>query len=91
MADEKTQFWIWGVIIATVTGLYGFFIRHVVKHPERDEINSQIQKLWDEKQSTRTCEQIVNRLDENHKETSRKLDRVLEYLEEGGPRGRVRT
>lgn len=92
MAEEKINTWITGILIGAVTALYGFFIRHVVGHPDRGETNEQIrqhraemneevQQLWNKKQSVERCDEIVKRLDENHKETCKKLDRLLKLAE----------
>ncbi len=91
MSDEKTQTFLWGILIAAVTGLYGFFVKHLIGHADKRETAEQIQQLWDKKQSTDRCGEIVKRIDENHQEICRKLDRILEYQEKGGPTGRVRT
>jgi len=77
MNDEKTEIFFWGAVFSALVGIYGFFVKHLIKHPDKDEI----EKLWNEKQNISECEQIVRRIDENHKETCKKLDRILEKLE----------
>ena len=81
MANEKTEIFIWGSIISAIVGIYGFFVKHIIGHADKEEISDQIKKLWEEKQSVGRCEEIVKRMDENHKETCRKLDRILEKVD----------
>lgn len=76
MADEKTEFWIWGAIIAATTGLYGFFIRHIIGHVSAEEIKTLKQNV----QYKDNCTEIVKRLDENHQEQCKKLDQIWEKL-----------
>ena len=74
--DEKTQFFIWTVMISAVVGIYGFFLRHVVRHPQQNELNN----LWKEKQSVGSCDQIVKRMDENFgdiKEDLKEIKRLI--------------
>jgi len=88
MADDKTQIWIVGTLIAAVTGLYGWFLTHMSnskKHPSKDAI---VYKDY--------C-------DKNHDCVEAKIDGLKELMEQrfdsleelvrnnGQPRGRVRT
>ena len=80
---EKT---ILGVMIVGLTGLYAFFIKHIIGHVNSESIKSNtddIYRLYDGKQSKENCEQIVKRMDENHQETCKKLDRIWDKLENG--------
>jgi len=78
MADGKTDFWILGVILTALTGLYYFFVRHVFGHVNVEEIRD----LKNDVQYKRECSQIVKRIDENHDHVCRKLDRILDKLTE---------
>jgi hypothetical protein len=84
MADEKAQIWIIGSLIAAITGMYGFFLRHVFGHVKQEQVADELGRVWEKKRSIETCNEIVKRFDENHKETCGKLDRILHYLEKGG-------
>lgn len=75
--DDSTEKTLFGFIIAGITGLYGFFIKHLIGHANKEDINN----LYECKQSKENCEQIVKRMDENHKETCKKLDRILDKIE----------
>jgi len=82
--DETTQKTLFGFLFAVVTGIYGFFIRHLVGHVTREQSianKADIKNLFEVKQSKENCRQIVKRMDENHKETCKKLDRILDKLE----------
>ena len=74
--DEKTQFFIWAAIIAAVTGIYGFFLRHVMRHPQQNELNN----LWEQKQSVDRCEQIVKRIDSIHKDLKEDLKEIKRLI-----------
>lgn len=81
--DDTTKT-LFGFLFAAMTGMYAFFIKHVVGHVNTDAIKSNtddIYRLYDCKQSKERCEEIVKRIDENHQETCRKLDRILNKLE----------
>jgi len=81
--DETTQKTLFGILFTALAGMYGFFIKHVAGHVSCDQIkNNQadIKTLFDTKQDNKTCEQIVKRMDENHAETCKKLDAILEKL-----------
>lgn len=69
-----------GRIVGAITGLYAFLIKHVTGHADKGDIEAEIQQLKANVQYKDTCEQIVQRLDENHTETSKKLDQILEKL-----------
>ncbi len=91
MADEKIHIWVTGALVAAVTGIYGFLIKHVINHPSGEEIAKRRQELWEKKQDKTTCDQIVKRIDEHQQSMKeslsaihRKLDRVLEWQENGG-------
>jgi len=82
MDDHNGLFkWILGFFSAALVGLYGFFIRHVYQHVSIKEIH----QLWDQKQDKSACEQIVKRIDGNHQESCKKLDRILDLLEKRSP------
>ena len=74
--DEKTQFFIWTAIVAAITGIYGFFLRHTTKHPQQSEIDN----LWKEKQNISECAQIVKRMDGNHKEVREDLKEIKQLM-----------
>ena len=73
MADEKTDVWVIRVIMATVVGMYGIFVKHIFNHVGRLEL--------DRKQEKSSCEDIVKRIDGNHEEVCSRLDRILDKLE----------
>lgn len=76
MADDRTDTFILGALVAAITGIYGFFVKHLIGHADKSEI----EKLWEQKQSVGRCDEIVKRMDENHMETCKKLDKILEKL-----------
>jgi len=73
MANGKADIWIWAALTTAVTALYGFFIRHVIGHVAQAEI----EKL----QSKDVCNQIVKRMDDNHREVCERLDKIFEKLD----------
>lgn len=77
MSNDKMQTFLWGALISAVVGIYGFFIKHLIRHPDKEEID----KLWEEKQSVGKCDEIVKRIDQNHEEICKKLDRILDKIE----------
>lgn len=77
MEDETTGKILWGGVIAAITGLYGFFVRHAINHVARDEIKT----LKANVQYKDNCEEIVKRQDERHKEVCDKLNRILDKVE----------
>ena len=77
MADEKTEFWIFGALISAITGIYYFFLRHIFNHVG----SAEIARLKKDVQYKENCEQIVKRQDENHEEVCKKLDRILDKLD----------
>lgn len=80
MEDDYTKI-VWGAMIAAITGLYGFFIKHVIKHADREETNKQIDDLWEKKQSSDRCSEIVKRIDGNFEQLNDKLDIILGHVE----------
>jgi hypothetical protein len=76
MADDKTEFWIWGAIIAALTGMYGFFIKHIVGHVSMDDYKERGKQV----QYRDNCIEIVKRQDERHRELCKKLDQIWEKL-----------
>jgi len=83
MADMN-EWKFFGPIIAALVGLYGLFIKHIIGHVSSEVINSNkdnIQRIFESKQSKENCIQIVKRMDENHQETCRKLDRIWDKIE----------
>jgi len=76
MENEGLTKGLIGLIGTGVLGLYGLFIRHISRHANRETVA----KLWDKKQDKTTCQQIVKRLDDNHQETCKKLDRILDLV-----------
>lgn len=77
MEDEKTQFWILGVIVAAITGIYGILVKHLFNHVSAKSID----ELKDHVQYRDTCTEIVKRQDENNKQVHDKLDRILEWID----------
>ena len=77
MENEKTDIWITRVIIAALIGIYGFFVKHLFSHVEKLDLD----KLKESVQYKDTCEEIVKRLDGNHREVCNKLDRILDKIE----------
>lgn len=97
-AEEQTSSWIIGILATAVAGLYGFFIKHTVNHPDAEKFDKARKELDDKKQDKKVCEQIVKRIDENQEAMKKALenidgniDRVLEFQQNGGAHGRVRT
>ena len=80
MEDEKTQFWIFGVIIAAITGIYGIFVKHLFNHISVKSVDN-LEKDIEKCQPKATCDEIVKRQDENNKEVHNKLDRILEWID----------
>ena len=81
MADEKTQTFILGGIITAVLGIYGFFLKHIIGHADKDEISGQLKSLWDEKQSTKTCDKVhegINVQLQDIKENVREIKKMIE-------------
>ncbi len=68
------------VIGTAIIGIYTFFVNHVLGHVDKNQTQSEIDKLWEKTQSKESCSQIVKRMDENHQETCKKLDRILDKL-----------
>ena len=64
--DEHTRI-MWAAIIAAITGMYAFFLKHVIGHVSKDV------------QYKDNCEQIHKRTDQAIENMDRKLDRLLEY------------
>lgn len=85
MANEN-EWRILGPLIAAMVGLYGLFIKHVIGHLGQEPIldnKKEIQRLKEVVQYKDNCEQIVKRMDENHSETCRKLDRIWDKISNG--------
>ena len=70
MADDEHTRIMWGAIIAAVTGLYAFFVKHLIAHPSKNEID----RLRDSAQYKDNCAEIVKRIDE-------KLDTIIMHVE----------
>ena len=64
--DEQSKL-VWGVIAAT-TALYGFFLKHVIGHCVKQEV-----------QTKASCIEIVKRFDDGQEQINKKLDKLLEY------------
>lgn len=77
MDNESTMKWIVGMIGTALLGLYGLFINHSRRHVEREDLAALKEKV----QYKDNCQEIVKRLDQNHKEVTKKLDRILERVE----------
>jgi len=72
------------IIGTAIIGIYTFFVKHIVGHVNTEQIKANrddIQRIFEGKQSKESCQQIVKRMDENHQETNKKLDRILDKLE----------
>lgn len=82
--DEKTQIFIWTAVIAAITGIYGFFIKHIVGHSDKQYIDGEVQALWNKKQDISVCKQIVERIDQNHKEIKEDLTEIKNLIRNGG-------
>lgn len=87
MADDTMTKILWAGVIAGITGMYGFFLKHIIKHPDRDEINKQIDDLWEKKQSSDRCDEIVKRIDGSYADLKdeissfhTKLDTILKHV-----------
>jgi len=80
MADDTLTKILWGGVITGIVGMYGFFLKHIIKHPDREEINKQINDLWEKKQSGNNCDEIVKRLDGNFEQLHAKLDTILKNV-----------
>ena len=77
MENGKTDIWIMRAVIACVIGIYGFFVKHLFDHVEKQDLNN----LKKSVQYKDNCTEIVKRLDGNHKEVCIRLDRILDKLE----------
>jgi len=77
MENEKTDIWITRVIIAALIGIYGFFVKHLFSHVEKQDLD----RLKENVQYKDNCAEIVKRLDGNHREVCNKLDRILDKIE----------
>jgi hypothetical protein len=75
--DEQTRI-MWGLIIAAVTGLYTFFLRHIISHTSKSEI----ERLRNTVQYKDNCLEIVKRFDQNHEDVCRKLDYIIKRMEQ---------
>jgi hypothetical protein len=76
MEIDKIHYFVWATIVSALATIYGIFLKHVIGHVDKKEI----EKLWEEKQDTKTCDKIVERIDQNHAETCKKLDRILDEI-----------
>ena len=72
MADDKTHIWIIGFVSTAIAAMYAIFIKHIWKHVVPEDIVTMQKKA--------TCDEIVKRFDENHKEVCSKLDRIFEKI-----------
>lgn len=74
--DWQTRF-IWGGLIAAITGLYGFFVKHIIGHTSKDNL----QRLKDSVQYKDNCEEIVKRFESYHQENKVMQQRILDKLD----------
>jgi hypothetical protein len=77
MADDTTTKILWGAVIAAITGLYAFFLKHIIRHVDKDELI----KLKEGVQYKDNCGEIVKRLDGNFEQLNSKLDTILGHVE----------
>lgn len=77
MANGKTDFWLWGLLIGAISALYGFFLKHVYCHVR----SSDIEQLMAKMQTKDNCSEIVKRMEANHDQTCQKLDRIMDRLD----------
>jgi hypothetical protein len=77
MNEETTTKILWTAVVGGLSAMYGFFLKHLYNHVNKDEI----EKLKANVQYKDNCAEIVKRIDGNHQEVCHKLDRLLDILD----------
>jgi len=75
MAEDEHTWMLWSVVVSAVVGMYGLFVKHIVGHTDKAEIN----RLRDTVQYKDNCTEIVKGVNGEMQNINKKLDRLIDY------------